>query len=278
MAQHVGHYQAGGGTLTHYTDVSGSWAVHTFTSTGSSSFTCRYGLTADILVVAGGGGGGYDVGGGGGAGGMAIWQNASISPGNHAVIVGDGGGTATANSHPGYSGESSRFGTFNEIYGGGGGGSWAVSTTGATGGSSGGHAGWSHSNGTSTTATYSAAGVSVSSGSAGTAYGSVGGYNTANASNTQGAGGGGAGGVGGNAITHGSTSGRTENGGAGLANNFRNGSDVTYARGGCGGNDAGGGVGFRGDGDANTGEGGAGAGGSTAHAGGSGIVIIRYKM
>ena len=88
----------------------------------------------------------------------------------------------------------------------------------------------------------------------------------------------GAGAVGGNAIAHDGSSGRTENGGAGLANNFRNGTDVTYARGGCGGNDSGGAPGFRGDGDANTGEGGAGAGGSTAHAGGSGIVVIRYKM
>ena len=69
MAQHVGHYQAGGGTLTYYTDISGSWAVHTFTTAGSSSFSCRYGLTAEYVVVGGGGGGAGYHGAGGGAGG-----------------------------------------------------------------------------------------------------------------------------------------------------------------------------------------------------------------
>ena len=71
MGQHVGHYQAGGGELTYYTDVSGSWAVHSFTTAGLSSFTCRYGVIADVLVVAGGGGtGDGQFVGGGGAGGL----------------------------------------------------------------------------------------------------------------------------------------------------------------------------------------------------------------
>ena len=54
-----------GGTITH----DGSYAVHTFTSSGT--FTAPTGVTsAQVLVVAGGGSGGGDVGGGGGGGGL----------------------------------------------------------------------------------------------------------------------------------------------------------------------------------------------------------------
>ena len=106
----------------------------------------------------------------------------------------------------------------------------------------------------------------------------TGAWSSATASPQQHTSGGGAGGVGGNAIAQGSASGRTENGGAGKANDIRTGSSVTYARGGCGGNDSGGAEGFRGAGDDNTGEGGAGAGGSTGQPGGSGIVVVRWEI
>ena len=264
---------ASGGTITTYSSGGVTYMVHTFLSSGT--FTTLTAITADILVVAGGGGGGWDVGGGGGAGGMGVWSDKSLSGNDHTVTVGAGGATAGSNSVTGASGTDSQFGDLGAISGGGGGGTWSQAKAGATGGSSGGHAGWSHSNGTSTSATYNTSGVALSGG---LVYGAVGGYNTENANSVQGAGGGGAGGVGGNAIQHGSGSGRTENGGDGKANDFRTGSNVTYARGGCGGNDSGSAEGYRGAGDDNTGEGGAGAGSSTGQAGGSGIVIIRYAI
>jgi hypothetical protein len=265
--------EASGGTITSYSSGGVNYMVHTFTTSGT--FTPAIAGDVDILVVAGGGGGGYDVGGGGGAGGMGVWADKSLTAIAYTVTVGAGGATGDSAGQTGYSGGDSSFGSLGAVDAGGGGGSWASSQAGVTGGSSGGHSGWTYNNGTSTSATYNTSGVALSGG---LVYGAVGGYNTANASNTQGAGGGGAGGVGGNAIAQGSPSGRTENGGDGKASSIRTGTNVTYARGGCGGNDSGGAEGFRGAGDANTGEGGAGAGGSTGQAGGSGIIIIRYAI
>jgi hypothetical protein len=266
--QMVSRATATGGTQTTYS----GYKVHTFTSVGNSTFTVSGGtLLCDILVVAGGGGGGWDVGGGGGAGGMGVWTSENLTANAYTATVGAGGATAGSDSVTGASGGDSSFGSLGAIDGGGGGGTWPSALAGVTGGSSGGHSGWQYSNGTSTSATYNTSGVALSGG---LVYGAVGGYNTVNATLTQGAGGGGAGGVGGNAILHASGSGITENGGDGKANDFRTGSNVTYARGGCGGND--GAEGSRGAGDANTGEGGAGAGSTTGQAGGSGIVVIRY--
>ena len=260
---------ATGGTTTTYS----GYNVHTFllADSGNDLVVTGGAITADILVVAGGGGGGYDVGGGGGAGGMGVWTSRDLTPNAYTVTVGAGGATAGSPSVTGASGGDSSFGSLGAIDGGGGGGTWPSALAGVTGGSSGGHAGWQHSTGASTSATYNTSGVALSGG---LVYGAVGGFNTANAVYVQGAGGGGAGGVGGNAILHGGASERTENGGDGKANDFRTGSNVTYARGGCGGNDSV--EGYRGAGDANTGEGGAGAGTTTGQAGGSGIVVIRY--
>ena len=56
-----------GGTITQV----GNDYVHTFTSTGTSSFVApNANVSAQVLVVGGGGGGGYDGAGGGGGGGV----------------------------------------------------------------------------------------------------------------------------------------------------------------------------------------------------------------
>ena len=78
-------------------------------------------------------------------------------------------------------------------------------------------------------------------------------------------GGGGAGGAGGNAAV------TPQLGGVGLANNFRTGSNITYA---AGGDSAG--SPLR-NGPANTGDGGTG-GYATSGSGGSGICVIRYQV
>ena len=51
-------------------------SVVTFSSVGTTSWTCPAGITSiRVLIVGGGGGGGGDVGGGGGGGGVIYYAN-----------------------------------------------------------------------------------------------------------------------------------------------------------------------------------------------------------
>ena len=294
---------ATGGTIT----TSGNCKIHTFTSPGtftvSSLSDCSANNVVSHVVVAGGGSGGNAKdgtngnAGGAGAGGYreakspatpytaspldggapnAITVTAAAFP----ITVGAGGAAKTTCS-AGTTGSNSIFSTITSAGGGGGGGGPG---TGLSGGSGGG-ASNAGSIGSGNTPP-----VSPPQGNNGGAQHSPG-----NPCTTSG-GGGGAGAVGGN----GNPGGPAGNGGVGVASSI-NGTPTTRAGGGGGGGNsgqAGGGSGGSGgggaggtyggpacgvNGTANTG----GGGGATASnctspvtsgAGGSGIVIIRYKF
>ena len=264
---------ATGGTLTQTTINGLLYYIHTFTTTGATTFTVASQLAADILIVGGGGGGGggYNTGGcgGGGGGGYEYFQNQQLSAGSYVVTVGAGGaGGVNAN---GTNGGNSSFQNLTSAYGGGGG--CGLGNTVGSSGASGGGGGSTGGSNTCGTQGYS------------------GGVNTAVSGSGVAGGGGGAGAVGsGNG-----------NGGNGVQNNI-NGTSVYYAGGGGGGcfnisgtitvgtGGLGGGanglcIGPGKAGQVNTGGGGGGTGANNGAvgsatvggAGGSGIVIVRYQ-
>ena len=262
---------ATGGTVT----ISGAYKIHTFTTTGNTTFTLTSpaSISAQVLVVGGGGAGGSAyVGGGGGAGGAVFNSSFTIASGSYTVTVGAGGVRTTAGV--GYVGPSGANSSFSSITGTGGGGGGSYAGVAATNGGCGG--GGPFSSGQFGTG---------SQGGNGAPYGTDGngGYNC----------GGGGGGMGGTAPT---PSGVRPSGGAGatytvagtaytLAGGGGAGSDgvggLGQAGGGLGGNGGGGGGATSGtDATANTGSGGGGGGGNNGSlyggAGGSGIVIIAY--
>ena len=311
---YVKYITATGGTVT----TSGDYKIHTFTGDGCfvvSGVGNPAGSTSvDYLVVAGGGGGGFscnsgDAGGGGGAGGfreshstpvsgcytaspLATPTGITLTATTYPVTVGGGGAGGTSPSQDGNNGTNSIFSTITSQ--GGGGGSARNGGAGQAGGSGGGSAG----NGPSAVG---GAGntppVSPSQGFPGGSQGPV-------PINYFGAGGGGA-----------TAAGEIENSGGVLANGGAGagtlinpatgepgpGPSQYYAGGGGGGAVPGrpgcfqygtipGGIGGGGDGGppstgsgtTNTGGGGAGAtapqNSGIGGAGGSGIVIIRYKF
>jgi hypothetical protein len=301
----------GGDSIT----ISGNLKIHTFTTTGTASFTLfkstgmSESVTVEYLIVGGGGGGGMDMGGGGGGGGVLSGMTYVSTPYTATVIVGAGGigapaaGTSGQPSNhqftiPAKKGDNSVFATFTAIGGGFGGSSYynyAPGPAGGNGGSGGGASGYS---------------------TGGTMGGGTG---TAGQGNNGGRGGGqyysgGGGGAGGAGVD--STS--QPNGGVGVQNSILGvsyfwgggggGASYSLSTGGNGGNGGGGGgaVGTTtggsglnngspggggspntttntpgGNGGANTG--GGGGGGSHYNAnnkggnGGSGIVIIKYR-
>ena len=264
---------------------SGSFRIHTFTSSGTFVNTIASN-SVQYLVIAGGASGGntenYGISGssGGGAGGYrssvsgessgggASAESAlTLSAGNYTVTVG-GGGSGQSTHATGSNGSSSVFGSISSIGGGGGGGG----SQGAGSGGSGGGKGYSGG---------------VGQGTSGQ------GFNGGSHGERGGGGGGGAGAVGQ------SRGGGEQNGGAGGAgvSSAINGSSTTRAGGGGGsgsssgasgsGGSGGGGNGSSGNntnatsGSTNTGSGGGGqgpAGGGTSGSGGSGIVIVRYAL
>jgi hypothetical protein len=286
---------ATGGTIT----TSGDFKIHTFTGPGTFTVTNAGSpagsSTVDYLVVAGGGGGGGGSptgpssggGAGGGAGGFRqSFPNPAtagfpITTTAYPITVGGGGTGGTLPGGLGGSGSNSVFSTITSA--GGGGGAMrnipGTAVAGASGGSGGGASHWDF-NGTQAGGTGNTPPVSPSQGNPG---GSV----TAAGGNRSGGGGGGANAAGSNApdsILGG-------NGGAGSPTSI-SGSAVTYAGGGGGttggtGGAGGGGngadnPGVSGSGTTNTGGGGGGnkggpACGQPGGAGGSGIVIVRYK-
>jgi hypothetical protein len=281
----------------------GTYVYHVFNSTGA--FTPSQPVVADALVVAGGGGGGYSAsGGGGGAGGLVWSPSKSLSPSSYTVTVGAGGAGSVSRDAQATSGVTSYFSGvgIDTITANGGGGSGSGNSSGVNGGSGGGGGGARDVN---------TSGGSATTGSGGTAYGNAGGGGNGTGPGVYGGGGGGgAGAAGVSARANTSFAGA---GGVGLTYTTIPSLDSIglatgagqlvdghyyFAGGGGGGADGGnqstagaGGYGGGGTGTAtdtpaqagmaNTGGGAGGGGrssvGSTSVAGGSGIVIIRYK-
>ena len=283
---------ATGGTIT----TVGNFKIHTFTGPGtfcvSNAGNSCGSSTVDYMVVAGGGGGAANSNGAGGAGAGGFRESSGAASGSYSasplgsgvsalpvsvqgypITVGGGGAGHVGdpeNAGNGSSGSNSVFSSRTSAGGGGGGGAGAGVAGGSGGGSGQGQSGGGAGN---------TPPVSPPQGNSG----------AASVPQERGAGGGGAGAAG-SCVT----------GGAGVTSSINN-SPVARAGGGGGGarcfpsvpgsagsgGSGGGGAGAKGNngtaGTANTGGGGGGAGRKpgvgnfTGGAGGSGIVIIRYK-
>ena len=137
---------ATGGTITTF----GAYKIHTFTTTGATTFTLTSpaSISAQVLVVAGGGSGGSAYAAGGGGAGGAVYNAAfTITSGSYTVTVGAGGArTAGGVGNLGNPGSNSSFSTLTG-YGGGGGASYSTSMTAGSGGCGGGST-WGGSAGT----------------------------------------------------------------------------------------------------------------------------------
>lgn len=280
---------ADGGTITYVTIGSDTYRIHAFTAAGTSTLFLPETVECDVLLVAGGGGGGGSggsgaSGAGGGAGGLILELNKTISPGSYSIVVSD----SSQSINPDFDlqgpdgGDTSAF-SLTAVGGGGGGSRVDGDANGRDGGSGGGEG---------------SQGVTTSYGSGTSGQGNRGGLNGFSGDggepNASG-GGGGAGGVGGDGLDDNYSG----DGGAGLdmsayfTTSF---GESGYFAGGGGGGRPGsvtngfgsGGIGGGADGGnndapasamANTGGGGAGAGGNyRAGKGGSGIVLIRYRV
>ena len=132
----ISYMIATGGTIT----TIGDYKIHTFTSSGTFEVTSAAGFIGshivNYLIVAGGGGGGYETGGGGGAGGLLQSSHHHVSRGKHTVTIGAGGAGATNNNNGANGADSSVFSITAD--GGGVGGRSLGSNTGKDGGSGGG--------------------------------------------------------------------------------------------------------------------------------------------
>jgi hypothetical protein len=263
----IGLY-ATGGTVSEITVGSDNYRVHQFTPTGTSTLTVHGSGPVEYLIIAGGGGGGQPgfCGGGGGAGGYRTSVPGQISgrnsvaespvfitTGSYPVVVGAGGSVNQNGVNSSFAGIVSIGGGYGNA---------------ASGGSGGGR---------------NSQGGGGGAGTAGQGFnGGSGDYDGINPASDQAGGGGGAGSVGTNGKA-GEFDGQTPlvnpipgYGGSGLSSNIT-GTSVTRAQGGNGGGAAQNGA----VGPANSGKGGGGQSSfppSVGGAGGSGIVIIRYKV
>lgn len=295
---------ATGGTIT----TSGDFKIHTFTSPGtfcvSGAGSPAGSTTVDYMVVAGGAGGGGDAGcasgsgSGGGAGGfreshstpvsgcytaspLATPTGIPVSVQGYPITVGAGGAGGTACGNGGSGGNS----IFSTITSAGGGGGTRFNRS-ATAGGSGGGATMNNGSGSTTGASGNNPPVSPPQGNKGGNSGSFpnrgaagGGGATAAGSNNPSGNDGTAGGAGATTNITASPVAYSGGGGAGGWNGTAAGS------GGSGGGGAGGVTAPGSDGTANTGGAGGGGGPTNAGgvpprpggAGGSGIVVIRYK-
>ena len=297
---------ATGGTITNIAQNGINYRVHTFLSSGT--FTASRSGTVEFLIIGGGGAGGGNLSGGGGAGGVLMGSIAVQDGTAYPIIVGDGGARFSSSEVNSQSGGQSNKGrpssAFNLVAAGGGvggGGSSGIeATAGASGGGGGGYQvraavmgleGQGHAGGKGATnlQNYRAGGGGGAGGpggdwESGMGRGGQGGPGIASSiegsiilyaggggggsytSNT----GGGLGGIGGgggggtNSASGGPGGAGRTNGGNGYGNNL--GAVASSLPTG-------------GNGGANTGSGGGGVGHQTAlsGAGGSGIVVIRYK-
>ena len=266
---------ATGGTIT----CCGDFKVHTFTSSGTFAVTAGAGpaATLDYLVIGAGGGGGNNRGGGGGAGGYRAGLSGNngtyttlpavtselglpVQTGDSIPVTIGAGGAANSN------GANTVFSTITSAGGGAGG---SPSDPGSTGGSGGGGGHPSRGAGSGNTPAVNPP------------QGNNGGSGNATSA-----------GSGGGAGQEGNPAPGPGNGGTGAigATSGINFSDVDRAGGGGGGGQTtggpasdGGGAGNRGAGTAGTANTGGGGGGGGSQlpgagaAGGSGLVIIRYK-
>lgn len=118
------------------------YRIHTFTTPGAANFTVQRSGEIEFLLVGGGGSGGMhntnNVNGGGGGGGVLYKEKHYVTAGSYSVFVGNGG-AAIADSVPsaGNNGENTTFLGY-VAYGGGGGGATAANQVSKAGGSSGG--------------------------------------------------------------------------------------------------------------------------------------------
>ena len=233
--------------------VVGDYKIHTFTSNGSFVVSnAGYGATTvDYLIVGGGGGGGtadsVGKGGGGGAGGL-LYGSLNVTAQTYSIAIGGGGsgGNTGADTRGNNGGNSSALGLTALGGGGGGGGKNATYKNGKSGGSGG---------GSGEVYGYGSGG----SGTSGQGY---------------------AGAVGGGSIGEGGAGGSKTGVGslrvpASAYTSSISGSSKSYARGGYGQ--------YRDEnpnqsGAANTGNGGSGNYSIKGATGGSGIVIIRYRI
>ena len=298
---------ATGGTIT----CCGDYKIHTFTSDGTFCVSAGAGplAVADYLVIAGGGGGANsNHGAGSGAGGFRESKNPAapwtasplasatslpVSSTTYPITVGGGGSAGTSGSRGG-NGSNSVFSSITSTGGGGGGTSGPISPPapsgtgdGQAGGSGGGQRAGYNPN------AYGPPGAAGNTPPTSPPQGNPGGRGYDGQSTiTSGGGGGGSGAAGSDALAAGGPSGGGGNGGAGVTTSIT-GTPTAYAGGGGGGtdgpgaSDGSGGTGGGGAGGSPTGTagtvntGGGGGGGSSpcanGAAGGSGIVIIRYK-
>lgn len=281
---------ASGGSINDVTVDGKMYRTHTFSTVGTSSFIVTNGGNVECLIVAGGGGGGgrYHAGGGGG-GGVIQLTNVDVTPTTYSIVVGDGGtaglaSTGDPGSQIGNNGQDSSAFGYTAI-GGGGGGSNGSSTVaiGRSGGSGGGGGGTgnnaSHQSGDGTSGQGHRGGIGLGTSTSG--------------SERVGGGGGGAGGRGMHAAAY-----RTRDpgdGGPGIPSTI-SGTLTYYGPGGGGGGEAettnmglggigGGGNGGNGSRIETAGEDGKGGGGGGSNSsingvghGGSGVVIIRYRL
>ena len=236
-------------------DVSTNYKVHSFTTTGASTFQVTAGSgDVEYLIVGGGGQGGGGVsgadGGSGGAGGYRTSTSSSVTAQSYTVTVGAGGYVSNSGGYNGVTGGDSSFNSITSSGGGYGGGGW---TSAGNDGNVGGSGGSGGSSGDGSTVRTSQSSSPVTSPVQGYASGSSTGGGTSG-------GGGGSSSVGQNDSDGGA-------GGTGTANSFT-GTSVTYATGGS----TNGAIGVDGQGDGGGGSVGAGEG----FTGGDGIVIIRY--
>ena len=280
----------------------GACKVHTFTSPGTFCVASLSSVAANnevsYLVVGGGGGGGSVRGAGGGAGGFREDKSPvtpytaspldgagsiTVTATGFPITVGAGGSGGTVPSGGAGDGSASTFSTITAAGGGKGGGASPTSIPAGSGGSGGGGVGGSGGSG-NTPSVSPAQGSNGGSGTPSANYGAGGGGGATAVGSNGGAGydpGGGPGGAGATTSITGSPVAYSGGGGGSGYNH------ITVGTGGTGGGgNAGTAGGGAGTGTANTG--GGGGGGfqpnvgtqpvSVGAAGGSGVVIIRYKI
>ena len=301
---------ATGGTIT---TVCTNFKVHTFTGPGTFAVSCAGNAsgsnTVDYLVVGGGSAGGFDRGGGGAAGGYResggtasgcytvspLGSSPSsvaalpVSVQSYSIAVGGGGAVSNSGCTSLSPGVASTFSTITSAGGGAAGNPGSPNADGTPGGSGGGARDGNHTGGNGNVPPVSPP------------QGNPGGSNSSNHSGPGGGGGGatgsgengagnpnpsnfGDGGAGATSSINGTPTARAGGGGSGGGGSFPAGGSGGTGGGGNGANNSPGTPNASVAGTANTGSGGgAGNGNSTTgnntgSAGGSGVVIIRYKF